>query len=137
MPGTRESVLVAALRVALTALSARFGTDDMSAWLEPRLVETYMSLGGIDLLFGPTVAERQNRGSFNLLIEPGVPGGGQIIVPPGQSGALPTGAISTEPPHLRDQLPLYEAFTYRRMADTRADVEAPTTLITLVLPAGL
>src|SRR4030095_8278241 len=118
-PGTRDGVLAAALRAAIASLASRFGTDDMTAWLEPKLRETYMELGGIGMLFGPTTMERENRGSYNLLVEVGAPGGGQIIVPPGESGALPIGALAPEPPHLRDQLRLYERFTYRRIPAPR------------------
>jgi len=136
-PGTRDEVLVAALRAAVASLATRFGTDDMTAWLEPKLRETYMELGGIGMLFGPTTMERENRGSYNLLVEVGAPAGGQIIVPPGESGALPVGALAAEPPHLRDQLRLYESFTYRRIPDARADIEPPLRTRTLDVPGGL
>jgi penicillin G amidase len=136
-PGMRDDVLVASLRAALASLATRFATDDMTAWLEPKLLETYMELGGVGMLFGPTTMERENRGSYNLLVELGAPGGGQIIVPPGESGALPIGSLLPEPPHLRDQLRLFESFTYRRIPDARADIEAPLQTRTLDVPANL
>jgi penicillin amidase len=134
-PG-RDGALVAALRSALAALAARFGSNDMAGWLEPALRESYMNLGAVNLFFGETIAARQNRGSFNLLAELDGPTGGRIIVPPGESGAIPAGALGPEPPHLRDQLPLYEAFAYRQIPRTRADIEAPTVTTTLDVPGG-
>jgi hypothetical protein len=134
-PG-RDGALVHALRAALTALEARFASDDMATWLEPRLTATHMNLGGIDVLFGPTVIERQNRGSFNLLVELGPRFGGRIIVPPGQSGALAAGGIASEPPHLRDQLPLYVSFDYRKIPESRGEIVGPVTTRTLALPLG-
>ena len=58
-------------------------------------------------------------------------------MPPGESGTLTAGDLVTEPPHLRDQLPLYERFQYRRIPRTRADIEGPTTVTTLDLPGQL
>jgi len=135
-PG-RDEALVAALRDAIAELAARFGSDDMQTWHEPALVETYMNLGGIDVLFGATSMPRENRGSFNLLIELGPSFAGRIIVPPGESGALPAGGIASEPPHLRDQLPLYQSFAYRRIPASRAAIAAPSVTRTLVVPADL
>jgi len=40
---------------------------------------------------------------------------------------MPDGALG---PHVRDQMPLYEAFTHRPMPFTLAELETPT----LVLP---
>ena len=101
---------------------------------EPRLLATYMNLGGIDVFFGPTTMERENRGSFNLLVALGPTFGGQIVVPPGESGALPSGALGSEPPHLRDQLPLYERFEYLQIPASRADIEGPSIVETLHVP---
>jgi penicillin amidase len=132
-PG-RDAVLVDALRDALEALAARFSTDDMTQWLEPRLLESYMDLGAVNVFFGTTTMERENRGSFNLLVDLGDVGGGRIIVPPGESGALPAGALATEPPHLRDQLALYEGFVYRHIPASRAEIEAPRSVKILDVP---
>jgi hypothetical protein len=132
-PG-RDGALVAALRTALATVAARFGSEDMASWLEPALREQYMNLGAVNLFFGETISPRQNRGSFNLLVELDGPTGGQIIVPPGESGALPAGALGSLPPHIRDQLPLYEAFAYRQIPRTRGDIEGPVVTTVLAVP---
>ena len=134
---SRDEVLVDALRAACTALGARFGTDDMSRWLEPKLLESYTSLGAASAFLGDTIGERENRGSFNLLADLSPAGETLIIVPPGESGTLTAADITTEPAHLRDQLPLYEGFVYRRMPKNRNDIEGPTSTITLQVPREL
>jgi len=124
---TRAEVLTAALRDALATLAARFGTTDQSQWRLPALRETYRDLGLISGIFGSTEMERENRGSFNLVVDLGSPVRGEIILPPGEAGTFTAGDIGHEPPHLRDQLPLYEAFGYRRQPFTPADLEPPVT----------
>jgi penicillin G amidase len=130
-PGTRNAALVAALSAALDSLTTRFGTTDQSAWLLPALMESYMDLGAISTIFGPTVQERQNRGTFNLLVELGQPPHGQIILPPGESGSFTFSDVRSEPPHLRDQLGLFEAFGYRTQPFLPADLEPPVTSETI------
>ena len=130
-PHTRAEVLVAALRAGLDALTARFGTSDQSAWQLPALRETYRDLGAIGLAFGPITMARENRGSFNLVVDLGSPVRGEIILPPGQSGTFTSADIGHEPPHLRDQLALYEAFGYRRQAFMPDELEAPVTMETI------
>jgi len=58
---------------------------------------------------------------------------GQIIVPPGESGFIPFPIPASPPPHLRDQLPLYESFSYRPMPFAPGDLEGLTTTETLPL----
>src|SRR5262245_11549689 len=128
---TRADVLTGALREALDVLRIRFGTDDQSRWQLPALRETYRDLGVISAVFGPTEMERENRGSFNLVVDLGSPVQGEIILPPGESGSFTVGDVSHEPPHLRDQLPLYEAFGYRRQPFTPEELEPPVTTKTL------
>src|SRR5262249_9198526 len=65
---TRAGVLTGALRDALASLRSRFGTDDQSRWQLPALRETYRDLGAISVIFGPTEMERENRGSFKLVV---------------------------------------------------------------------
>ncbi len=127
-PHTRVEVLVQALRAALDALAARFGTTDQSLWTLPALRETYRDLGLISTIFGTTEMERENRGSFNLVVDLGSPVRGEIVVPPGESGTFTSADLAHEPPHLRDQLPLYEAFDYRRQPFTASELEPPVTM---------
>ena len=75
--------------------------------------------------------ERENRGSFNLVVDLGSPVRGEIIVPPGESGSFTAADIGHEPPHLRDQLPLYEAFDYRRQPFAADELEPPVTAKTI------
>jgi penicillin amidase len=124
---TRAEVLVQALRDALASLAARFGTADQTQWLLPALRETYRDLGLIGTVFGPTEMERENRGSFNLVVDLGPPIRGQIVEPPGESGGFTMADVGNEPPHLRDQLPLYEAFGYRAQPFAEGDLEPPIT----------
>jgi hypothetical protein len=128
MPHTRTEVLTGALRAALATLAARFGTADQSAWQLPALRETYRDLGVIGAIFGPTEMERQNRGSFNLVVDLGPPVRGEIVLPPGEAGSFTNDDLASEPPHLRDQLPLYEAFGYRRQAFAPDELELPVTM---------
>ncbi len=79
-----------------------------------------------------------DRGSYNQLIEVGPTMFGVNVVPPGQSGlvnaallaqiqAAPDAATQrqiTDGAHLTDQLELYEAFTYKPMPFTQAEVTA-------------
>jgi penicillin amidase len=124
---TRAEVLTGALRSALDSLAMRFGTTDQSAWQLPALRETYRDLGLISGVFGPTEMQRENRGSFNLVVDLGAPVRGEIILPPGESGSFTADDIGHEPPHLRDQLPVYEAFDYRRQPFTADELEPPVT----------
>ena len=124
---TRAEVLTGALRSALDGLATRFATTDQSAWQLPALRETYRDLGLISGVFGPTEMQRENRGSFNLVVDLGAPVRGEIILPPGESGSFTADDIGHEPPHLRDQLPVYEAFDYRRQPFTADELEPPVT----------
>lgn len=133
---SRDDVLRAALASALEHLAARFGSDDQSRWQLPALVDTYMDFGAIGAVFGPTVMPRENRGSFNLVVDLGRPVRGEIVVPPGQSGTFTADDVTQhrEPPHLRDQLGLYVDFAYRRQPFALADAAPPLTAETLPLP---
>ncbi|HYY05837.1 MAG TPA: penicillin acylase family protein, partial [Candidatus Limnocylindria bacterium] len=130
-PHTRAELLRSALEDALAALAARFGATDQSRWQMPALLESYRDLGAIGPIFGPTIMERENRGSFNLVAELGQAVRAEIIVPPGESGTFTGADLGHEPPHLRDQLPVYEAFRYRRQPFTQAELEAPLTMETI------
>jgi hypothetical protein len=127
----RAAALVDALERALAALGVRFGTDDQTRWLLPALLESYRDLGVIGPVFGPVVMERENRGSFNLVVELTDPPRGEIIVPPGEAGSFTVADVGREPPHIRDQLPLYEAFAYRTQPFTPDALEPPVTVETV------
>jgi penicillin amidase len=129
-PHSRQDALAGALATAVAALAARFGTADQSRWLLPALRETYRDLGLLSTFYGPTEQARQNRGSFNLVMDLGRPIAGEIIVPPGESGTFTAADLRAEPPHLRDQLPVYEAFAYRRQPFTADELEPPVTVET-------
>jgi penicillin amidase len=130
---TRTEVLLAALDGALGALTTRFGTADQSQWQMPALQESYMDLGAIGGVFGATVMERENRGSFNVVAELGRPVRGEIIVPPGEAGTFTGADLMHEPPHLRDQLRVYEAFEYRAQPFTESELEPPVTMETIAV----
>ena len=57
----------------------------------------------------------------------------QIVVPPGNSGYIPP-TLTPEPPHLRDQVALYEAFQYHALPFVPAELEGPTTTQTITVP---
>jgi penicillin amidase len=132
-PNARAAVLVAVLQEALAALTTRFGTGDQARWTLPALLETYRDIGLIGSLFGATVMERENRGSFNVVAELSQPVRSEIIVSPGASGTFTAVDVGAEPAHLRDQLPLYEAFAYRRQPFAEYELEAPVTSETVPL----
>src|SRR5436189_188597 len=90
------------------AIYTDFRTAAPTRWPMPELLETYRGLGLIGPVFGQTVMERENRGSFNIVAELGHPIRSEIIVPPGESGTFTAADIGHEPPHLRDQLRPYE-----------------------------
>ena len=130
-PRSRATVLAAALQEAIGTLTGRFATSDQSRWQLPALLETYRDIGAIGTVFGTTIMERENRGSFNLVVELGHPAHGEIIVPPGSAGTFTVGDVGHEPPHLRDQLPLFEAFQYRRQPFAEGEIEGPITSETI------
>ena len=129
-------MLVAALTTALDALTTQFGTTDQAQWQLPALLETYRDIGVIGGVFGTTTMERENRGSFNVAGELSRPLRGEIIVPPGSAGTFTAADIGHEPPHLRDQLPLFEALAYRRQPFTESELDGPLTSETIPVVRG-
>jgi penicillin G amidase len=125
-PQFRADALAGALRTALSQLTTRFATADQSQWHAAALEERYMEQGLIGGIFGASTIARENRGSFNLLADFGARRH-EIIVPPGESGTFTAADVTHEPPHLRDQLPLYAAFQYRRQPFTVDELEPPVT----------
>jgi penicillin amidase len=96
-PHTRAEVLVGALRAALDTLTMQFGSDQ-NTWQLPALRERYRDLGSISNFFGLTEMERENRGSFNLVVDFAPPVSGEIIVPPGEVGTFTASDVGHEPP---------------------------------------
>jgi hypothetical protein len=129
----RAAMLVTALQNAISALTTRFGTSDQAQWTLPALLETYRDIGLLGSVFGPTVMERENRGSFNVAAELSQPLQGEIIMAPGASGTFTAADAGDEPAHLRDQLPLYEAFAYRRQPFAEDELAGPVTSETVPL----
>jgi penicillin amidase len=128
---TRDDALAAALQAAVDALGTQFGTSDETQWRLPGLLDQYRDLGAVDLVFSVTTTPRQNRGSFNLLVDLGTGIHGRIVVPPGEGGTFTNADVHAEPAHLRDQLPVYTAFTYRTQPFTAAELQAPVTMETV------
>jgi penicillin amidase len=125
-PG-RDATLVASLRTALANLATQYHTSNMNQWLTPKITVQFAAESAASVSM-----ERENRGTFNEIIELSTPPSGRIIVPAGNSGYISPDFV--ESPHLRDQLPLYEAFQYRTMPFAPTDLEGPTTTTTLTLP---
>jgi penicillin amidase len=106
------AALTQSLVDALDALAARYGTPDMSRWLQAR-AEIFWSPGGIGSV--PNTPW-MNRGTYNQLVHLGE--GDDLkamnVVSPGQSGDFRS-------PHFADQLELYATWTYKPMRLTRED----------------
>jgi len=62
------------------------------------------------------------------VVDLGPPVRGEIILPPGEAGTFTNDDLASEPPHLRDQLPLHEAFGYRRQPFAPEELEPPVTM---------
>jgi len=67
------------------------------------------------------------------VVDLGPPVQAEIITPPGESGSFTAADAAHEPPHLRDQLPVYEAFEYRRQPFVPGDLEPPVTTETVAI----
>jgi penicillin amidase len=133
-PG-RDATLIASLRTAIATLTTHYGTTDQTQWLTPKITVTFdASASASDIFFGPTTMERENRGSFNEVIELADTPISQIIMPPGESAFIPFPPPLSAPVHMRDQLAPYQAFTYRNMPFCLACLDGPTTTETITLP---
>jgi hypothetical protein len=124
------AVLVAALRAALDALTERYGTFEMTAWLLPRISVRFFDDAGSDLWFGPTVVERANRNAFDFVVELTPESTGRAVLAPGNSGFVPIGTVGSV--NVDDQLALYDTFAYR--AWPFRDWEGPTRVEELPAP---
>ena len=131
-PG-RDATLIASLRTAIGTLTSQYGTADQSQWLTPKITVKFdASASAYEIFFGATTMEREDRGAFNEIVELAATPISQIITPPGESGFIPYPVAPG--PHVRDQVPFYESFTYRPMPFSLAELETPTTTQTLILP---
>jgi penicillin amidase len=131
-PGA-QATLIGALRTAIVTLTTQYGTADPTQWLTPKIVVEFTETSASSKLYGPTVIERENRGSINELVELLPTLEAQIVLPPGNSAFIPP-TLVPEPPHLRDQLGLYESFQYHSLPFSPAELEGPTTTQTIALP---
>jgi penicillin amidase len=131
-PG-RNAVIVGALRTVITALTTQYGTTDPTQWLTPKITVEFDETSASSFFYGPTIIEREDRGTMNEIIELTPTLSSQIIVPPGNSGYIQP-SLFPEPPHLRDQVALYESFQYRSLPFTPAELEGPTASQTITLP---
>jgi penicillin G amidase len=130
-PG-RNAVLVGALRTVITALTTQFGTTDPTQWLTPKITVQFDQTSAAEFLYGETIIEREDRGTINEVIELTPTLSSQIVVPPGNTGHIPP--TFAQPPHMYDQLALYESFQYHSLPFTQAELEGPTTSQTITLP---
>jgi penicillin amidase len=128
-----QATLVGALRTALVTLTTQYGTADPTQWLTPEITVEFDETSASFLLYGSTVIEREDRGTMNELIELLPTVASQIVVPPGNSGHIPP-SLFPEPPHLRDQVALYEGFQYHTLPFTPAELEGPVTTQTITVP---
>src|SRR5262249_32183584 len=112
-PG-RNAVLVGALRTVITALTTQYGTTDPTQWLTPKITVEVDETSASSILYGPTIIsagpghdERGDRADARAG-EPAI--------------AFP------EPPHLRDQVALYESFQYHSLPFAQAELEVARAL---------
>src|SRR5206468_8562145 len=69
-PLSLHDALPISLRTAINTLTTRFGTTDMTQWLTPKITVKFdAAASAAEIFYGPTTIEREDRGSFNELIE--------------------------------------------------------------------
>ena len=123
------------LRTAIATLTAQQGTADPTQWLTNKITVQFDETSASPFLYGPTIIEREDRGTMNEVIELTPTLSSEIIVPPGETGFIPGPPAPVQPPpHLRDQVPVYESFQYHSLPFTQAELEAPTTTQTITVP---
>jgi penicillin amidase len=131
-PG-RDATLVESLRTAITTLTVQYGTSDPSQWITPKITVQFDTTSAAPFLYGQTIIEREDRGSINQVVELLPTPVAQLVLPPGETAHIPPAGFP-EPPHLRDQVGLYEGFGFHSNPNTLADLEGPTTTQTITLP---
>jgi len=122
---TTEQSITDALISSVDALSAQYGSDDPSTWLQP-IDMIYWSPVGIG-----TVPDTiwMNRGTYNQVIHTGSGRKlfGENVVSPGQSG-------NSSSPHFSDQLQLYNSWTYKHMRLNLVDLLGHIESIIILRP---
>src|SRR5262249_16336424 len=88
-PG-RDATLVGSLRTVLAALTTKFGTANPTQWLTPKITVQFDQTSAAQFLFGQTIIEREDRGTINEVIDLTPSLVSQIIVPPGNTGHIPS-----------------------------------------------
>jgi penicillin amidase len=126
--GTRSigEALTAALRDALDALAAQYGSPDSSTWLQ-KTAEIFWVPGGIGSV--PNTIW-MNRGTYNQLVHLGE--GDDLramnVISPGQSGDFRS-------PHFADQLGNYASWRYKPMRlDRKSQQEHAESVTKLTVP---
>jgi acyl-homoserine lactone acylase PvdQ len=132
-----NTLIVDALKDALVALEAQYGSDDMSTWLTSVRMQRYEAQGALP---GGYLHPYMNRGTYNHIAEmlskppsytkasakgKGSPPLAVSVIPPGQSGFM--SYLGVPSPHAFDQLPLYAAWQYKQMLFRSDDIEAVET----------
>src|SRR5262245_1206475 len=130
-PG-RDATLVGSLRTVIAALTTQYGTANPTQWLTPKITVQFDQTSAAQFLFGQTIIEREDRGTINEVIDLTPSLVSQIIVPPGNTGHIPS--TFAQPVHMYDQLAPYVAFQYHSLPFTQAELEGPTTSQTITLP---
>src|SRR5262249_36873822 len=144
-PG-RDATLVGSLRTAIATLTTQQGTADPTQWLTNKITVQFDETSASPFLYGPTIIEREDRGTMNEGSELTPTPSSEVIartptlssestVPPGERGFIPGPPAPVQPPPpLRDQVPVYESFQYHSLPFTQAELEAPTTTQTITVP---
>lgn len=119
-----HTVVARALERAYAKLESEFGTDDPRRWRLPEHTSKFRSLGAGLQEEIPMV----NRGSWNQVVSLAPDGDAMGILPPGNSGHIPLGALpglvrGGEPDRLTDQLDRYVDFEYKPLPVTEAAVD--------------
>jgi len=121
-----DTAIVNALHDALTTLSARFGTTNISAWLSPVSMVDFTELGALS----SPVMPYMNRGTYNQIAElprwlnstNSTPPIAANVLPPGQSGFVDS--FGTPNPHAYDQFNLYTSWQFKPMLFTINDIRS-------------
>src|SRR5262249_49803792 len=131
-PG-RDATLVGSLRTAIATLTAQYGTANPTQWLTPKITVEFDETSASSIFYGPTIIEREDRGTMNEVIDLTPSLSGQIVVPRGNRGSTQP-SLSPGPPPRRDRVWLYESFQSPSLPFPPAELEGPTTSQTIPLP---
>lgn len=126
---TCEEQLVASLRQVQTDLTERFGTSDVSQWLEPVHMNQFIAFGAFTADERPMV----NRGSWVQVVSMAEPERSVSIMPPGNSGLITPAELAIQqsmggdPERLTRELDMYWNNQYKPFPLTAAEVDAVAT----------